>query len=69
MRNHPVIERMEQHGFLTEQQHFGNDANGNEVFVGDVIFEFNEEFWLEDQLGYGEVQILKTIGAERKLAQ
>ncbi|ELK47212.1 hypothetical protein [Halobacillus sp. BAB-2008] len=68
---HPVIESIERTGFpvdLSEADHYGLDALGNEVFVGDDIYVFEEEFFLKETLLQETKETLQILGAEEMKA-
>ncbi|MGP4041928.1 hypothetical protein ACTWP4_18800 [Gracilibacillus sp. D59] len=70
LKDHPIIEDIEMNGYpFYEEQSLGMDALGNEILVGDVVFEFNDEIFVEETLSAESVEILKVIGAERTIAQ
>ncbi|WP_281659101.1 hypothetical protein [Halobacillus sp. Cin3] len=69
--NHPVIKQVERTGFpkgVTEPEHIGLDAMGNEVFEGDQIYILNEEFFLKETLLAETREALEVLGAEERKA-
>ncbi|CDQ17974.1 hypothetical protein [Halobacillus karajensis] len=68
---HPEITQVNRTSLTSWQQekHYGNDALGQEVFVGDEIFVDGEEFYLKEALSGDAVQILRDRGAKLKIAR
>ena len=70
LKDHPVIERMERYGYVNkEPETLGRDSLGNEVIEGDVIFELDDKTFVAEELTYDASMVLRTLGAERKIAQ
>ncbi|MFD2924201.1 hypothetical protein [Halobacillus naozhouensis] len=69
--NHPVVEQLERTGYsfrVKDSILYGLDGLGNEVYEGDTILTFNEEFFLKETLPSDAIEILEVIGAEEKKA-
>ena len=67
--DHPaVIEAMRTGYAEKEPEVIGNDALGNEVYVGDEVYVLDGEMFLEIELGSQATEILELLGAERKTA-
>ncbi|MED0665747.1 hypothetical protein P4T04_05365 [Bacillus badius] len=69
MRDHPVIEQTELTGYanmVSQPEHCGIDAMGDEILVGDDIIELNGEIILKSNL---EDYLTEYCGAEFKTAE
>lgn len=66
---HPVITQVNLTGYPEkEDRHFGIDALGNEVFIGDKVIELGNEFVLKEVLNEEAVEFLEICGAVEKTA-
>lgn len=68
---HPMITRIERTGypFSNKREEWGIDALGNEVFTGDEIIEFMDEFYLVEELSSDAKEILEQHGGTYKIAK
>lgn len=48
---------------------YGTDFFGNEVYYGDEIYEHGNEFWFIDDLEGGEIALLEHFGAKKIIAK
>ncbi|GAA5416224.1 hypothetical protein Pryu01_01256 [Paraliobacillus ryukyuensis] len=55
----------QQRDYLIDKDKYGNDFFGNEVFCGDEIYIYEEEFWLVDSLSGNEKTLLDLINAKK----
>ncbi|MBU5594888.1 hypothetical protein KQI76_06895 [Amphibacillus sp. MSJ-3] len=63
---HPAVYRTRQTGYPGKEPNiYGTDARGNEVYVGDEIYIYDEEFWLADELSQDAIEVLEHFGAKR----
>lgn len=46
----------------------GTDALGNEIFVGDEIYEYEDELFVIEELSFDAREILDLLGATRRFA-
>ncbi|WP_424475360.1 hypothetical protein [Oceanobacillus kimchii] len=70
--DHPMIEEMEQAGYLKtshRREEYGVDGLGNEVFTGEEILIFADEIYLVEVLSDDAIEILEQHGATYKIAQ
>lgn len=70
--DHPVIREIEATGYpmgYKEQEHLGIDALGTEIMEGDVLFRLYDEVFVESEISYDAVDVLKTLGATREIAR
>ncbi len=70
--DHPVIREIEATGYpmgYKEQEHLGIDALGTEIMEGDVLFRLYDEVFVESEISYDAVDVLKTLGATREIAK
>ncbi|HLR43064.1 MAG TPA: hypothetical protein VK067_07485 [Pseudogracilibacillus sp.] len=70
--DHPVIREIEATGYpmgYKEQEHLGIDALGTEIIEGDVLFRLYDEVFVESEISYDAVDVLKTLGATREIAK
>lgn len=59
--DHPVVEKLEREG-LPEADIYGMDSLGNEVFVGDEIYWFDEDhYYLKETLSGDAEEILQQL--------
>ncbi|WP_181350510.1 hypothetical protein [Thalassobacillus sp. CUG 92003] len=69
--NHPSVDYIERTGYpagFPEQAQYGFDGLGNEVFAGDEILVFNDEFFLKETLFQESIELLGVLGAEERRA-
>lgn len=68
---HPMITRIERTGypFSDRREEWGIDALGNEVFHGEEIIEFMDEFYLVEELSADAREILEQHGGIYKIAE
>lgn len=68
---HPAITQIERTGYPYSERRetVGTDGLGNEVFAGDPIIEFMDEFYLADALSNDAVEIMDQHGADHKIAK
>lgn len=69
--DHPTVTEIMRTGYpagMEEREVHGVDALGNEVFKGDEIYIFNDEFFLKDELIGESVELLEIIGATLTVA-
>lgn len=68
---HPAITRTLRTGFpfSERREEWGIDALGNEVFTGDEILEFMDEFYLVEELSDDAREILEQHGGIYKIAK
>lgn len=68
---HPDITRTMLTGYpySSRRQTIRVDGLGNEVYNGDEIIEFMDEFYLVDELSSDAQEILEQHGAVRKIAR
>lgn len=69
--NHPLIERIERTGypFIGRRQEYGVDPLGQEVFEGDEILVYEDEFFLVETLTSESREILEIVGAVYQIAK
>ena len=70
--DHPMVRQIERTGYpagYQEREYYGIDALGNEVYKGDEILVYEDEFFLVEPLISETVEALEIVGAERKIAQ
>lgn len=48
---------------------YGEDFFGNEVFPGDEILVLDDEFFLKEHLSYDAIEILRHFGATEEIAK
>ena len=51
-----------------ERKYYGIDALGNDVYKGDEILVYEDEFFLVEALISETIEVLEIVGAERKIA-
>lgn len=64
--DHPMVTEIMRTGYpshVKEPELYGDDALGNEVFKGDEIYVFEDEFFLRETLIQESVELLEIIGA------
>ncbi|WP_068672309.1 hypothetical protein [Oceanobacillus sp. Castelsardo] len=69
---HPLIERTIRTGFpiySPRREEYGIDALGNEVFCGDEILVYEDEFFLVETLMNETKEALEAIGATYEFAK
>lgn len=68
---HPTIDRIERTGFpfSDRREERGVDALGNDVYTGDEILIYEDEFWLVEELSLDCKETLEIIGAEYQIAK
>jgi len=69
---HPIVERIQRTGYpiySPRRQEYGTDALGNEVFSGDQILVFEDEFFLVETLMNETKEALEVIGATYEIAK
>ena len=68
---HPMIDRIQTKGypFSHRREIVGTDSLGNEVFTGEEIIFFQDEFFLVEELSEDAVEILEMLGADYKVAK
>ena len=67
---HPIISRLKLTGHpRKEPEIFGNDALGNEVYYGDEIYRYEDEFFLKEELTSDVIQLLEHLGATEEIAK
>lgn len=68
---HPTIERTLQTGYphSERRQMVWKDGQGNEVYPGDEIILFEDEFYLVDELPATAIEILERHGGRHKIAK
>ncbi|MGN8647918.1 hypothetical protein ACTNEO_05185 [Gracilibacillus sp. HCP3S3_G5_1] len=70
MTEHQAVYRTQQTGYPEkEPEVYGSDYKGNEVYVGDEIYIYEEEFWLVDQTSNDEKELLEFFGATKVKAE
>ncbi|WP_405103133.1 hypothetical protein [Oceanobacillus sp. FSL H7-0719] len=71
MLQHPTIERIERTGypFSDRREEWGTDGLNNEVYSGDEIIEFMDDFYLLDELSADAIEILEQHGGQHKIAK
>lgn len=63
---HPAVYRTRLTGYPEkEPEVYGTDYRGNEVYVGDEIYIYEDEFWLVDDLSANEMELLEFFGAKK----
>jgi len=70
--DHPMVERIQRTGFPVyspRRQEYGTDALGNEVFSGDRILVYEDEFFLVETLMNETKEVLEAIGATYEIAK
>ena len=68
---HPMITQVERTGypFSDRREEYGVDALGNEVYTGDEILVYEDEFWLAEEISLDCKETLEIIGAEYQIAK
>jgi len=69
--DHPLVKQIERYGYPSgyeERKYYGVDALGNEVYKGDEILVYEDEFFLVEALISETIEVLEIVGAERKIA-
>lgn len=68
---HPTIDRIERTGFpfSDRREEWGVDALSNDVYTGDEILVYEDEFWLVEKLSLDCKETLEIIGAEYQIAK
>ncbi|MFD1066651.1 hypothetical protein [Oceanobacillus locisalsi] len=68
---HPEITRVRRTGYpySERRQMFVTDGLGNDVHSGDEILEFDDEFYLVDELSVDAREILEKHGADYVIAK
>lgn len=69
--DHPMVTEIMRTGFpagMEEREVHGTDALGNEVFKGDEIYIFDDEFFLKETLLQESIELLEVIGATLTVA-
>lgn len=68
---HPAIARTLRTGYpySPKREMVGTDSLGNEVFSGEEILEFMDEFYLVEELSSDAIEILEQHGATYKIAK
>ncbi|MEN1968984.1 hypothetical protein WMZ97_13035 [Lentibacillus sp. N15] len=64
--DHPMVVDIMRTGYpahVKEPEPYGDDALGNEVFKGDEIYVFDDEFFLKETLMQESIELLEVIGA------
>lgn len=71
MLEHPTITRTLRTGYpySPRRQEIGIDALGNEVFEGDEILVYEDEFYLVSELSSDAIEILEKHGADYRIAR
>ena len=69
--NHPLIDRIQtkDYPFSKRREVVGNDALGNEVFSGEEILFYQDEFFLVEELSEDAIEVLEMFGADYKIAK
>ena len=62
---HPKVTQINRIGYPKEPDIYGMDFFGNEVYYGDEIYIYEEEFWLADDLSFAEREILEFFEAKK----
>lgn len=66
---HPKVTQINRVGYPEEPDIYGMDFFGNEVYYGDEIYIYEEEFWLADELVHSEKELLEFFGAVKIIAR
>ncbi|MFC2948568.1 hypothetical protein [Virgibacillus sediminis] len=68
---HPAITRTIKTGYpySDRREEYGTDALGNEVFEGDEILVYQDEFYLVEELSTDAIQILEQHGGDYRIAK
>ncbi|WP_029265760.1 hypothetical protein [Virgibacillus alimentarius] len=71
MIQHPEITRTLRTGYpySPKREEYGIDALGNEVFTDEEILEYEDEFYLVEELSADAREILENHGAIYKVAK
>lgn len=69
--DHPVVERIQRTGYpwSDRREEWGVDALGNDVYTGDEILRYEDEFFLVDTLTLEGREILEIVGAVYEVAK
>lgn len=69
--DHPVIDRIQRAGYpFSDGRHeWGVDALGNDVYTGDEILVYEDDFFLVDTLTLESKEILEIVGAQYDVAK
>lgn len=68
--DHPVVKEIERYGYpdgYEERKHYGIDALGNDVYKGDEILVYEDEFFLVEALISETIEALEIVGAKENL--
>ncbi|MFC4387493.1 hypothetical protein ACFOZ1_06660 [Gracilibacillus marinus] len=67
---HPAVYHTRKFGNpIKESKLYGTDHKGNEVFVDDEIYIYEDEFWLVETLSTDEKELLEFFGATKVIAK
>jgi len=68
---HPSITRIERNGYpySGKREDVGTDALGNEVFSGEEVLFYEDEFFLVEELSTDAIEILEMFGADYRIAK
>ena len=71
MRDHPIIEQVEQWGYphKTGHEYVMVDSFKNEIYKGDEYYQLDDEIYLIEPLSNDAIEILKTHGATKLVAK
>ncbi len=69
--DHPMVAQIERTGypFSDRRNDYGVDGLGNEVFTGDEIIEFFDDFYLVEELSTDAIEIMEQHGGVHKIAK
>ncbi|GGN64545.1 hypothetical protein [Oceanobacillus indicireducens] len=69
--DHPMVAQIERTGypFSDRRNDYGVDGLGNEVFTGDEIIEFFDDFYLVEELSTDAIEIMEQHGGVYKIAK
>lgn len=68
---HPTITRIRRTGYpySARREAIGTDFFGNEVYAGEEILVFGDEFFLVEELSTDAREILEAFGGDYRIAE
>lgn len=71
MLEHPAITQTERTGYpySDRRKEYGTDPLGNEVYTGDEMLVYEDEFYLVETLSSDAIEVLETHGASHEIAK
>lgn len=69
--DHPLVERAMLTGYpySDKRQEVGTDGLNKEVYTGDQIMIYEDEFYLVDELSSDAIEVLERHGATYEIAE